>query len=322
MRTFSGQKITSNELEPGLGVLTLASTDGELNKFNQETLSELHTALSFLENSELKGLLVTSDQPVFLAGGDINEFLARFQQSADKIQAEINSYNQALNRLEDLPFPTLCVINGAALGGGIEIALACDYRLAVCDAKLGSPEVSLGLIPGTGATVRLPRVCGIENALHWIGDGDVIHADQCNIGLIDEICFNQQELMTRSVEKLREVINTPQEWQQRRQRKKQAIGNPPPTGVYQQARDRLRSLYGEDPSFSARLAAVDTMAKSAGSKQDIALAVEALHLIELSQTENCRELIRAFLVANHKSADTPPKDQDIKPERQHFSGSA
>lgn len=318
MRPFIGKKLRTIELEGGIAVLTLSAEDGEINKFDQTTLSELHTALSFLEMSPLNGLIINSDQSVFLAGGDIKEFLTRFQQSADKIQLEINSYQQALNRIESLPYPSLCAINGAALGGGIEVALACDYRLAVHDARLGSPEVSLGLIPGTGGTVRLPRVAGVENALHWIGDGETIPADQSNIGLIDEICFSQQELEKRATSKLLEVIATPDDWKKRRRKKLQAVSNPPPSGLYDKARERLASLYPDDPSLPARQAAISAISESVNSSQAIALAVESLYLIQLSQTENCRELVAAFV---NRSAAKAEQSQSaaLKPEMPHFS---
>ena len=318
MREFIGKKMRTVELDHGIAMLTLSAEPGELNKFDQNTLSELNTALSFLENNPLNGLIVTSDQPVFLAGGDINEFLLRFQLSADKIQAEINSYHQALNRIESLPYPTLCAINGAAVGGGVELALACDYRLAIHDAKLGSPEVTLGLIPGAGATVRLPRVVGVENALHWVGDGHSVPADQCSIGLIDEICFSLSELSERAISKIQEVMQTPGDWKKRRQKKRQAISNPPPAGLYGKAQQRLADLYPDDPSLPARQAAIQAIAESASSTQTIALAIESLHLIQMSQTDNCRELIAAFLNRQHNK--TPQSEPvTFKPGMQRFS---
>lgn len=319
VRKFIGKKLRVSELEHGVAMLTLSAEPGAINKFDQSTLSELHTALSFLENSPLAGLILTSDQPVFLAGGDIAEFLERFQQGADKIQAEINSYQQALNRIEALPFPTLCAINGTALGGGIEIALACDYRLAVCDAMLGSPEVTLGLIPGTGATVRLPRVSGVENALHWVGDGRQVRADQSHIGLLDEICFSRQELSERAPEKIREVMKTPTDWQQRRRKKQQPVSKPPPAEIYSRALERLESVYQDDPSLPARKAAIYAIAQSVNSKQSIALAVESLYLIQQSQTDNCRNLISDFL--NRKQSKARELDvTSPKPAVPHFSG--
>jgi 3-hydroxyacyl-CoA dehydrogenase/enoyl-CoA hydratase/3-hydroxybutyryl-CoA epimerase/enoyl-CoA isomerase len=328
VREFTGKKLRTKELEHGIALLTLSAGPEQINKFDQNTLSELHTALSFLENSPLNGLVLSSDQSVFLAGGDINEFLARFQQPADKIQAEVNSYQQALNRIESLPYPTLCAINGAALGGGIEIALACDYRLAVCDALLGSPEVNLGLIPGTGATVRLPRVAGVENALHWIADGNQVRADQSNIGLIDEICFTRQELSERALEKIQQVMETPQDWQQRRLGKQQPMSQLPPPDVYSKALDRLAAIYPDDLSLPARQAAIYAIAESTGSTQSVALAIESLHLIQQSQTDNCRLLINEFL--NRKAAralDNTGAEAGIAaagsnttPEAPHFSG--
>ena len=319
MRPFVGKKVSVQELEQGIAMLTLNDRTGELNKFDQQTLSELHTALSFLENTPINGLVLNSGQSVFMAGGDIREFLARFQQSTDKIQSEINSYHQALNRIESLPCPTLCAINGTALGGGIEIAMACDYRLAVYDALLGSPEVSLGLIPGTGGTVRLPRISGVENALHWIGDGEKVRADQSNIGLIDEICFSQQELAERAISKLEQVINSSDDWLGKRQKKLRPVSNPPAASVFSKARERLCSLYAEDPSLPSRLAAIESIAESVNCYQGIALAVESMHLIQQSRTENCRQLISSFLNRNKDSAITT-EPASFKPELPHFSG--
>ncbi len=318
MKNFTGKKLRLTERLQGIAILTFDAEPGVLNKFDTATLSELHTALSILENHRLNGLIINSAQAIFFAGGDITEFSQRFQQSTAKIQTEINSYQQALNRLEALPYPSLCAINGAALGGGVEIALACDYRLAVHDARLGSPEVTLGLIPGTGATVRLPRIIGVERALQWIADGTIIRADQCDNGLLDEICSSQDELNSRAWSKLQEAIAAPEDWQQRRQKKRQAIANPPPAAIYRQAEARLDQHYHDSLSFRARTAAVHSIADSVYSDQNIALAIESMYLIELGQTRDSHLLIEAFINKTQPDASAVTLSANTL-TRQHFS---
>ena len=158
-----------------------------LNALNRETMDELDALLSEARNdSDLRVLILTgAGDKAFIAGADINE-LARQTPASGR---ETSLHGQAvLHKLETLGKPSIAAINGFALGGGCEMALACSIRLASRTAKLGQPEVKLGIIPGYGGTQRLARLCGKGVALELCLSGEMISAEEAQrIGLVNHV---------------------------------------------------------------------------------------------------------------------------------------
>jgi enoyl-CoA hydratase len=157
-----------------------------LNALNFELLRDLGTALDQLAAGDARALLVTgAGDRAFCAGADVNELMGRSLRQ----QREGAAFGQAvLARLDALPIPSIALINGYAFGGGLELALACTFRLAVRTTRLGLPEIKLGLIPGYGGTQRLPRLIGEARALEMILTGRAVEADEAaRIGLVNRI---------------------------------------------------------------------------------------------------------------------------------------
>ena len=155
------------------------------NALNLETVQECHAALAELAaNADVGVLIVTgAGESSFVSGADINDIRARGLHDG---LAAINS--SLFAALEKFPRPTIAAINGFALGGGCELALACDIRVAADTAKFGQPELGLGIIPGAGATQRLPRIVGMGWAKHLILTGEIIDAKQAlEIGLVTAV---------------------------------------------------------------------------------------------------------------------------------------
>src|SRR6266849_4484022 len=134
-----------------------------------------------------KGLVLRSAKPAgFIAGADIGEF--RGMTDAAAVEARLAQAHAVVDRLDRLAVPTVAVIHGYCLGGGLEIALACDYRIAVEDARLGFPEVMLGLHPGLGGTVRLPRLINPLEAMTMMLTGRNVRAGRARaLGLVDAV---------------------------------------------------------------------------------------------------------------------------------------
>jgi len=154
-------------------VLTLNRPDA-LNALSFALVGDLDRALDEVMESSARALLITgTGQKAFCAGADIRELSGR-SLAAQKRGAELGQ--AAMAKLERLPMPSVAVINGYAFGGGLELALACTFRIATPNAKLGLPEIKLGLIPGYGGTQRLPRVVGEARALEMILTGKTIDA--------------------------------------------------------------------------------------------------------------------------------------------------
>jgi enoyl-CoA hydratase len=157
-----------------------------LNALNFELLRDLGAVLDQVAGGDARALLVTgAGDRAFSAGADINELMGRSLQA----QREGTAVGQAvLTRLEGLPIPSVALINGLAFGGGLELALACTFRLALPAARLGLPEIKLGLIPGYGGTQRLPRLVGEARALDMILTGRALEAEEAErIGLVNRI---------------------------------------------------------------------------------------------------------------------------------------
>ena len=155
------------------------------NALNRDTVDECHAALQSLAADPAAGVLVITGagESAFVSGADINDIRAR---TRDDGLAAINS--SLFSAVERFPRPTIAAINGYALGGGCELALSCDIRVAADTAKFGQPELGLGIIPGAGATQRLPRVVGSGWATHLILTGDIIDAKQAlEIGLVTAV---------------------------------------------------------------------------------------------------------------------------------------
>lgn len=196
---FSGQRLQLSELAQGYLELRLDNQDG-INKFDRLTLAELNQALSLVEVSAARGLIICSAQKVFFAGGDIDEFVERFSLPDEQLLTQLREYGATLNRLENLACPTVCLMNGATLGGGVELALACDARVVVDKINVGLPEVSLGIMPGTGGCVRLPRLVGVEQAAEWIVTGAIFTGAQAHeAGLMDACVNNASELKSQGL---------------------------------------------------------------------------------------------------------------------------
>ncbi len=164
----------------GVAVLTFDTPNSRANVLTRAVWDEFDAALQALP-PDLPGLLLASGKPdIFISGADL-KFFANVPAPHDPAVREIIEFGlSVLNRLESLPFPTCAAIDGAALGGGLEVALACDTRVCGTNSKveLGVPEVKLGLIPGWGGTQRLPRVVGPEVAADMLRTGDSLTAEQ------------------------------------------------------------------------------------------------------------------------------------------------
>jgi len=157
-----------------------------LNALSFATLRELDAALDEIAAGDARALLVTgAGTRAFCAGADIKELMDRplAQQRADATNGQ-----RIVSRFGQLPMPSIALINGYAFGGGLELALACTFRLALKTARLGLPEIKLGLIPGYGGTQRLPRLIGEARALDIIMTGRTVPADEAErIGLVNRL---------------------------------------------------------------------------------------------------------------------------------------
>lgn len=171
-----------------------------LNALNAKTIQELSEAIDALNaDQDCRVIILTgSGEKSFVAGADIKEFSDFNTEQAEALAR--NGQNALFNKLENSKKPTIAAINGFALGGGLELAMSCHIRYASDNAKLGLPEVTLGLIPGYGGTQRLPKLVGKGIANEMIFSAKMISATKAKeIGLVNEIC-TQDELLDKTKE--------------------------------------------------------------------------------------------------------------------------
>ncbi|MEJ7778724.1 MAG: enoyl-CoA hydratase-related protein [Daejeonella sp.] len=162
--------------------------ESKLNALNRETLSELHTAITdSFEDPAVGGIIITgAGEKAFVAGADISEFAAYSAEEGRELARQGQS--KVFDLLQNSGKPVIAAINGFALGGGLELALACHIRVASATAKMGLPEVSLGLIPGYGGTQRLAQLVGKGRALEMILTADMVSAEEAHrTGLVNHV---------------------------------------------------------------------------------------------------------------------------------------
>ena len=188
----------------GIAVLTI-NRPQKLNALNREVLGELGEALAeCAQSTEIRGIIITgAGEKAFVAGADLAELGGL---SAVELQ-EFSSFGQAVfQRLDSMGKPSLAAIHGYALGGGLELAMSCTLRIASENARMGLPEVKLGLIPGYGATQRLPRLVGPARALELLLTGETVEAAEAQrIGLVNHV-VPQAELLEFSRSLLLKIL--------------------------------------------------------------------------------------------------------------------
>jgi 3-hydroxyacyl-CoA dehydrogenase/enoyl-CoA hydratase/3-hydroxybutyryl-CoA epimerase/enoyl-CoA isomerase len=294
---FQGKSIRLTPLaEEGLVELCFDREGESINKFDERTVEELGQVTHLLRlQARLKGVLVTSAKDVFIVGADITEFGRKFAQPAAEITADVLRSNQVFNTFEDLAVPSVVAINGFALGGGLEFALACAIRVISSTAQVGVPEVKLGLFPGFGGTVRLVRVAGPAVACAWVAGGKPSSADAaCAAGVVDDV-VQPEELRQRALDWLRRAARGELDWAERQARKRKAVAlsAADSDAVFQAA--RLAARERAAPHQPAALAAIDMMQRGALLDRSGALLLEAASFGEIARTQAAASMVQAFV---------------------------
>ncbi|MBT8093040.1 MAG: fatty acid oxidation complex subunit alpha FadB [Gammaproteobacteria bacterium] len=294
---YSGNAITVQATDGGIAELCFDLQDESVNKFNALTLGELKDATAAIAaDKTLKGVIVTSGKPVFIVGADITEFGALFGASEDEIADKILETNlEIFNAFEDLPIPTVAAINGIALGGGLEMALVCDYRVMSETARIGLPETKLGIIPGYGGTTRLPRLIGADNAIEWIASGKEHKADEAlRCGAADAVVAPEL-LRDAALSLVQQCIDGKLDYEAKRLEKQQPLklNDVEAAMVFETSMAFVAGKAG--PHYPAPVTAIKVMRKAAGMNRDDALREEAKGIAKMAGTLAAKNLIGLFL---------------------------
>ncbi|MEP4890264.1 MAG: fatty acid oxidation complex subunit alpha FadB [Aliiglaciecola sp.] len=292
---FEGKSLCAKLLDNGLAELVF-DAQGSVNKFDQQTVSELDQATQALaNNSDIKGLLVRSAKSTFIVGADITEFTGLFDMPQEEVLEWVAKTSQVFDRFEDLPFPTVAAINGFALGGGCEMTLVCDLRVADTTASIGLPEVKLGLMPGFGGTVRLPRLIGSDNALEWMTTGRDRKAPKALAeGAVDSVVA-PEHLIEAGKSILLDAIAGKFDWQARRAQKKAplTLGKNEAMMSFSTAKAMVAAQAGKH--YPAPHMMVDTVSKAAGLDREGALKLENQGFTQLAKSDEAKAQVGIFL---------------------------
>ncbi len=316
---YSGQAFRLESLPNEILKVVFDLKDQSANVFNALALKELGEVLEVIKKQSAKGLLFTSGKPSgFVFGADVTEFLDHFKKTEDEMKTWIAGINKVFSGYEDLPFPKVALVNGFALGGGCEIALTMDYRLATPKAAIGLPETKLGIIPGWGGTARLPRLIGADHAIEWITGAKHYKADEAiKFGAIDGI-IEDAKLEEAGLKLLEKCIKGELDWKARVEQKKSPL-----------KLDKIESAMSFDgskafvaamagPNYPAPVKAVETMQKAARLNRDEAIALEGETFTLCAKTKTAECLVQVFLGDQYLKKVSKTVTKNAKPT-QHAS---
>ncbi|MAR92417.1 MAG: fatty acid oxidation complex subunit alpha FadB [Pseudomonadota bacterium] len=314
---YEGKAVTVKPVQDGIVELNFDLQGESVNKFNRLTVEELgEAAKAMAADKSIKGAIVTSAKSVFIVGADITEFGELFARPAEEIAGWCIKSNQAFNAIEDLPFPTVTAMNGIALGGGLEMCLATDYRIMSTAAQCGLPETKLGLFPGFGGTVRMPRVIGVDNAVEWIAAGGQHKPDKAlQDGVVDAVVA-PDKLREAALSLVQDCIDGKIDYKARRQEKLEPIKLPPMENMMAFQTCSAMVMQQAGRNYPAPMAAVETMQQHAGMTRDKALEVEAKNFARVATTPAADALIGLFLNDQALKKTTGKWAKQAKPVKQ------
>ncbi|HDY83745.1 MAG: fatty acid oxidation complex subunit alpha FadB [Gammaproteobacteria bacterium] len=293
---YQSDALTVKRLDGAIAELNFDLQGESVNKFNDATVTSLTAALDALEaESGIKGLLVSSAKPVFIVGADITELTRLFGASVEEVRPFTAANNTNLNRIANLPYPSCVAINGFAMGGGLEFCLACDFRVMGTGARVGLPETKLGLLPGWGGTVRLPRIIGVDEAIMWLATGaDKGAVDALKAGAVDAIAEPAQ-LREVTLATLQGAIDGKLDYQGRRASKHGPL--PLNDTEAMLAFFTIKSMVAQQAgkNYPAPIKIVDVIEAARGMSLQDALDVEADGFAELATTTVACALVGVFL---------------------------
>ncbi len=203
--------------DDGIVTLTIDDPSSSANTMNQQFMEDFRTVVNQLQDEDdLTGVLITSAKKTFFAGGNLQMLMALGPEDADDFHAGVMEGHRTMRALETLGAPVVACLNGTALGGGLEIALACHHRIAVDNpkTKVGQPEVKLGLLPGGGGTVRITRMLGYVNALmNVLVQGQEHRLDKAvELGLVDEVVADEDAMLAAARQWIADNPDAKQPW--------------------------------------------------------------------------------------------------------------
>jgi 3-hydroxyacyl-CoA dehydrogenase / enoyl-CoA hydratase / 3-hydroxybutyryl-CoA epimerase / enoyl-CoA isomerase len=293
---FEGQAIKVAVDDAGVATVTLDLVGESVNKFNSLTLNELAEAVTALKHiDDLQGVIFASAKDVFVVGADITEFTTWFELEEDELSDKLRLAHTIFNDISNLCCPTVAAINGIALGGGMELVLACDYRVMADSAKIGLPETQLGIYPGWGGTVRLPRLIGADNACEWICGGAQKRSEEAfKDGAVDAV-VPAAKVNESARHLIQQVLDGKLDYHARRDELRASMVFSPieKMMIFESVRGVVGAKAGKH--YPAPMAAIKTIEKGISQDMEKAIETEIKGFVKLAKGPVAKALVNLFL---------------------------
>lgn len=303
-------------LDGSIGLVTFDLPGSRANTLGQAVLAEFEQLLDQIEaRTDLRGLVLRSGKPgMFVAGADLKE-LGSLRSDSPHSRAVGKRGHDILRRIENLPYPTVAAVEGSCMGGGLELALAFDFRVASTHPKteLGFPEVKVGIIPGWGGTQRLPRVIGPAPATELICAGESVNAKKAfQIGLVFD-AVPSERLLDEAVRVVKWAAETGA-WKEARRKKQQPVGLTEAQHAFTFAVARAVVTEKTKGQLPAPLAALDAIAKGCNLPLEEGLKIEGEAFAPLAGSPISRNLIAVFFMGQRLAKDPGVSNSAVQPK--------
>ncbi len=301
----------STEMQNNILVVTLDQPDEKVNKLDETLIAEFQDLLENLDPASIEGVvLISGKESNFIAGADVE--MLKNKQAPEGIQKLSQTGNKLLLRLEHYPKPVVAAIHGSCIGGGLEVAMACNYRVASehSDTVMGQPEVKLGLLPGGGGTQRLPKLIGIQNSLTYMLTGKNIYPRKAyKMGLVDELT-HKDAILTAAKKAVKKINSGKFEREDKRSLAHQLMEGMSPLRkiIYSQARKRAKS--NTKGNYPAPDKIIDCVAEGYENGLSAGLKLESENFGKLAATPESKALVNLFFAM--QGAKKNPKEDQTK----------
>jgi 3-hydroxyacyl-CoA dehydrogenase/enoyl-CoA hydratase/3-hydroxybutyryl-CoA epimerase/enoyl-CoA isomerase len=293
---YQGKTIRALRIDNSCIELCFDRHGSAINKLDKLAIGELAESVKWIiSQRDVRGVLITSAKDSFIVGADITEFLDMFELPDEQFRTVLARAQAAINFLEDMPVPTVAAIDGFALGGGLELALAADFRVMAESAQVGLPEVNLGLFPGYGGTVRLPRLATPQLAVEWITTGKPAKPAAALAAKVADHVAPAGELRKASLGLLAQAVAGELDWRARRVTKQHAVRDGAESAKAIEAivaKIEARAAQTHQP---AALSAARLIARSISEGRSDAQRLETAEFMRIARTQAASSLVQIFL---------------------------